>query len=119
MRPHSSKPRGATHDSHRAASQTDDVVPDGTRKVDGVVASQQSLQSWPVEPAEKRAISDLLPATPLAGSGEVLQMLWLGMYDVEMGRPGRENGVLRFGRQSRAELVFRLISPPLAARSRG
>jgi hypothetical protein len=119
MRPHSSKPRGATHDSNRAASQTDDVVPDGTRKMDGVVASQQSLQSWSVEPAEKRAISDLLPAPPLAGSGEVLQMLRLGMHDVEMGRPRRENGVLRVGRQSLAELVFRLISPPLAAHSRG
>src|SRR5262249_5085458 len=109
----------ATHDSNRAASQTVDVVPDGTREMDGVVASQQSLQSWSVEPAEECTVSDLLSATPLAGSSEVLQMFRLGMHDVEMGGPGRENGVLRVGRQSLAELVFRLISPAVAARSRG
>jgi len=72
----------------------------------GVVASQQSLQSWSLEPAEKRTISDFLPTTPLGVSGEVLQMLRLRMYDVEVGRPGRENGLLRVGRQSLAELVF-------------
>jgi hypothetical protein len=72
----------------------------------GVVAGQQSLQSRAVEQAEKRAIPDFFPTTPLGVSGEVLQMLRLGMHDVEMGRPGRENGVLRTGRQSPAKLVF-------------
>jgi hypothetical protein len=70
------------------------------------VAGQQSLQSWSVEPAEKRTISDFLPTAPLAVSGEVLQMLRLRMHDVEVGRPGRENGLLRVGGQSLAELVF-------------
>jgi hypothetical protein len=103
--------REATHDSDRAAGQTVDVVPDGTGKMAEGVASQQSLQSRSVEPAEKRAISDFLPTAPLALSGEVLQMLRLGMHDVEMGRPGGENGLLRVSRQSPAELVFRLMSP--------
>src|SRR5258708_5179804 len=80
------------------------------------VASQQSLQSRSVEPAEKRTVSDLLPTTPLALSGEVLQMLRLRMHDVEMGRPGGENGLLRVSRQSHAELVFRLMCPPLVAK---
>jgi hypothetical protein len=102
--------REATHDSDRAAGQTVDVVPDGTGKMAEGVASQQSLQSRSVEPAEKRAISDFLPTAPLALSGEVLQMLRLGMHDVEMGRPGGENGLLRVSRQSPAELVFRLMS---------
>jgi hypothetical protein len=83
------------------------------------VASQQSLQSWSLEPAEKRAISDFLPANPLAVSGEVLQMLRLGMHDVEMVRPGGENGLLRVSRQSPAELVFRLMCLPLVASRRG
>src|SRR5262249_50082029 len=50
---------------------------------------------------------------PLGVSGEVLQMLRLGMHDVEMGGPGRENGVLRVGRQSAAKLVFGLVLCPL------
>jgi hypothetical protein len=104
--------REATYDSNRAAGQTVDVVPDGTGQMAEGVASQQSLQSWSLEPAEKRAISDFLPANPLAVSGEVLQMLRLGMHDVEMVRPGGENGLLRVSRQSPAELVFRLMSPP-------
>jgi len=107
--------REATHDSDRTAGQTVDVVPDGTRQMDGRVASEQPLQSRAVESAEKRAISDFLPTTPLAVSGEVLQMLRLRMHDVEVGRPGRENGLLRVGWQSLAKLVFRLIFPPLAA----
>src|SRR5712691_1015194 len=111
--------REATHDSDRAAGQTVDVVPDGTGQMAEGVASQQSLQSWSVEPAEKRAISDFLPANPLAVSGEVLQMLRLGMHDVEMVRPGGENGLLRVSRQSPAELVFRLMCPPLVACRRG
>src|SRR5712664_646046 len=77
------------------------------------VASKQSLQSRSMEPAEERDISDFLPTTPLAVSGEVLQMLRLGMHDVEMVRPGGENGLLRVSRQSPAELVFRLMCPPL------
>jgi len=75
------------------------------------VASQQSVKSWSLEPAEKRTISDFLPANPLALSGEVLQMLRLRMHDVEMVRPGGENGFLRVSRQSPAELAFRLMSP--------
>src|SRR5258708_22446425 len=76
------------------------------------VASQQSLQSWSVQPAEKRRVSDFLPTSQLAVSGEVLQMLRLGMHDVAMGRPGGQNGLLRVSWQSPAELVFRLMSPP-------
>jgi hypothetical protein len=82
------------------------VVPDGTDKMDGRVASQQSLQCWSLESAEKCSIPDFFPTTPLAVSGEVLQMLRLGMYDVEMGRPGGANRLLRAGRQSLAEFVF-------------
>jgi hypothetical protein len=104
--------REATHDSDRAAGQTVDVVPDGTGQMAEGVASQQSLQSGSVEPAEKRSVSDFLSTTPLALSGEVLQMLRLGMHDVAMGRPGGQNGLLRVGWQSPAELVFRLMSPP-------
>jgi hypothetical protein len=104
--------REATHDSDRAAGQTVDVVPDGTGQMAEGVASQQSLQSWSVEPAEKRSVSDFLSTTPLALSGEVLQMLRLGMHDVAMGRPGSQNGLLRVSWQSPAELVFRLMSPP-------
>jgi len=111
--------REATHDSNRAAGQTVDVVPDGTGQMAEGVASQQSLQSWSLEPAEKRAISDFLPANPLAVSGEILQMLRLGMHDVEMVRPGGENGLLRVSRQSPAELVFRLMCLPLVASRRG
>jgi hypothetical protein len=74
--------------------------------MDECVASQQSLQPWSLEPDKKRILSDLLPTTPLAFSREILQMLRLGMYDVEVGRPGRENGLLWIGRQSLAELVF-------------
>jgi hypothetical protein len=111
--------REATHDSNRAAGQTVDVVPDGTGQMAEGVASQQSLQSWSVEPAEKRGVSDFLSTTPLALSGEVLQMLRLGMHDVAMGRPGGQNGLLRIGWQSPAELVFRLMCPPLVAGRRG
>jgi hypothetical protein len=53
--------------------------------MDERVAGQQSLQSGTVEPREKRAIQDFFPASPLAGSGEVFQMLGLGMHDVEVG----------------------------------
>jgi hypothetical protein len=53
--------------------------------MDGRVASQQSLQSRSLESAEKRGIPDFFPAHPLARSGEVLQMLWLRMHDVEVG----------------------------------
>jgi hypothetical protein len=49
------------------------------------VAGQQSLQSWSLEPAKERGISDFLPTTPLAVPGEVLQMLGLRMHDVEVG----------------------------------
>jgi hypothetical protein len=51
----------------------------------GVVAGQQSLQSGSLEPAEKCAISDFLPANPLALPGEVFQMLGLRLHDVEVG----------------------------------
>jgi hypothetical protein len=101
--------REATHDSDRAAGQTIDVVPDGTRQMAGVVAGQQSLQSRAVESAEKRTIPDFFPAAPLAASGEVLSMFRLGMHDVEMGRQECENGILRLGRQSTAKFVFRLV----------
>src|SRR5258708_6860391 len=77
--------REATHDTNGAAGQTVDVVPDGPDQMAGVVASQQSLQSGSLEPAEKCAIPDFLPTTPLAVPGEVFQMLGLRMHDVEMG----------------------------------
>jgi hypothetical protein len=69
----------------------------------GVVAGQQSLQSRAVESAEKRDIPDLFSAAPLAVPGEVFQMLWFGMHDVEMGKPGHENRILRAGRESLAK----------------
>jgi hypothetical protein len=94
------------------------VVPDGAGQVAKGVARQQSFQSWSLEPAEKRSVSDFLPTNPLALSGEILQVLWLGMHDVEMGRPGGEDGLLRLSRQSPAKLVFRLMSPPVAASGR-
>src|SRR5262249_44070085 len=72
--------REATHDSDRAAGQTVDVVPDGAGQVAEGVARQQSFQSWSLEQAEKRSVSDLLPTNPLALSGKVLQMLRLGMH---------------------------------------
>jgi hypothetical protein len=61
------------------------VVPDGSDQVDEPVAGQQSLQSGAVESGEKRTIQDFFPAPPLAGSGEVFQMLGLRMHDVEVG----------------------------------
>jgi len=61
-----------------------------------------------VGPGEKCHIQDFFPKSPLASAGEVLQMLWFGMHDVEMGGQGREKGILRAGRQSAAELVFGL-----------
>jgi len=76
------------------------VVPHGTRQMAGVVAGQQSLQSRAVESAEKRAIPDFFPTTPLAVPSEVFQMLWFGMHDVEMGKPGHENRILRAGWES-------------------
>jgi hypothetical protein len=104
--------RKQTHDTNGTAGQTVDVVPDGPDQMAGVVAGQQSLQSWSLEPAEKCAISDFLPKYPLALPGEVLQMLRVRMHDVEMGRQGGENGLLRVSRQSPAELVFRLKCGP-------
>ena len=77
--------REATHDTNGAAGQTVDVVPDGPDQMAGVVASQQSLQSGSLEPAEKCAIPDFLPTNPLAVPGEVFQMLGLRMHDVEVG----------------------------------
>jgi len=77
--------RKQTHDTNGTAGQTVDVVPDGPDQMAGVVAGQQSLQSWSLEPAEERAIPDFLPTNPLAVPGEVFQMLGLGMHDVEMG----------------------------------
>jgi hypothetical protein len=74
--------------------------------MDECVAGQQSLQPGAVESSEKRTVQDFFPAPPLVGSREVLQMLRLGMHDVEMGRSGCEDGILRVGRQPTAELVF-------------
>jgi hypothetical protein len=74
--------------------------------MDERVAGQQSLQSRAVESVEKRAIQDLFPTHPLVGSGKVFQMLGLRMHDVEVGRSRCEDGILRAGRQSVAELVF-------------
>jgi hypothetical protein len=95
------------------------VVPDGTGQVAEGVARQQSLQSRSLEPVEKRSVSDFLPTNSLALSGEVLQVLRIGMHDVEMGGPGGENGLLRLSRQPAAKLVFRLISQPVAASGPG
>ena len=61
------------------------MVSDGPDQMDERVAGQQSLQSGTVESGEKRAIQDFFPASPLAGSGEVFQMLGLRMHDVEVG----------------------------------
>jgi hypothetical protein len=75
----------ATYDTNGTAGQTVDVVSDGANQMDERVAGQQSLQSGAVESGEKRAIQDFFPAPPLAGSGEVFQMLGLRMHDVEVG----------------------------------
>jgi hypothetical protein len=53
--------------------------------MDEPVAGQQSLQSGAVESGEKRTIQDFFPASPLAGTGQVFQMLGLRMHDVEVG----------------------------------
>src|SRR5258708_3279570 len=74
-----------THDTNVTAGQTDDVVPDGPDQMDERVAGQQSLQSWSLEPAEERAIPDILPTNALAVPGEVFQMLGLRMHDVGVG----------------------------------
>jgi len=84
------------------------VVPDGAGTMAVHLASQQSLQSRSLEPAEKRCVSDFLPTPTLAVPGEVLQMLRFGMHDVEMGGQECENRILRAGRQSAAKPVFRL-----------
>jgi len=75
----------ANHDTDGTPSQTVDVVSDGPDQMGERVASQQSLQSWSLEPAEERTIPDFLPTPPLAVPGEVLQMLGLRMHDVEVG----------------------------------
>jgi hypothetical protein len=98
--------REATHDSNRTAGETVNVVPDGPGQMAGVMAGQQPFQSRAVESAEKRTIPDFFPTPSLGVSGEVLQMLRLGMYDVEMGRSRCEDGILRAGWESTAELVF-------------
>ena len=61
------------------------MVPDGARQMDERVASQQSLQPGAMESGEKRSVQDFFPAPPLVGAREILQMLWLGMHDVEVG----------------------------------
>jgi hypothetical protein len=111
--------RGATDDSNRTPSQTVNVVPNGPRQMDERVAGQQSLQPGAVESGEKRTVQDSFPAHPLAGSREILQMLRLGMHDVEMGRSRSEDGILRVGRQPTPELVFRLAFQPLTATRSG
>jgi len=73
------------HDTNRTAGQAIDVVPDGSDQMDERVAGQQSLQSGAVEPGEKRTIQDFFSTPPLAGPGEVFQMLGLRMHDVEVG----------------------------------
>jgi hypothetical protein len=76
----------ATHDSDRTASQTNDVVPDGTRAVAIQSCCVQSRQSGSLGPVQERTIPNFFSASPLAVPGEVLQVLWFGMHDVEMGR---------------------------------
>lgn len=100
--------REATHDINRTPSQTVDVVPDGPHQMDERMAGQQSLQSWAVESGEKCALQDFFPTHPLAGSGEVFQVLGFGMHDVAVGRSRCEDGILRPRRQSVAAPVFRL-----------
>jgi hypothetical protein len=73
------------HDTNGTAGQAVDVVPDGPHQMDERVAGQQSLQSGAVESGEKRTIQDFFPTPPLAGSGEVFQMLGLRMHDVAVG----------------------------------
>jgi hypothetical protein len=74
--------------------------------MDEHVAGEQSLQPGAVESGKKRNVQDFFPAHPLVDSRQVLQMLRLGMHDVEVGRSGSEDGILRAGRQPTAELVF-------------
>jgi hypothetical protein len=96
----------ATHDSIRAAGQANDVVPDGAHAICGNRLRIQSLKTPSLAPAKERDLSHAVSTNSLVDPREVLQMLRLGMHDVEMGRPGRENGLLRVGRQSTAKLVF-------------
>lgn len=90
------------------------MVPDGPGAVDIQGCCIQSLKSRPLGPGEERDIPDPFSAAALAGSGKVLQMLWLGMHDVEMVRQGLENGILRTGGKSAAKPVFRLVRGQIA-----
>jgi hypothetical protein len=75
----------AAHDSTGAASQTIDVVPDGAHTICGNRPAIQSLQTLLVAPAKERDLSHAVSTNSLVVPGEILQMLWLGMHDVEMG----------------------------------
>jgi hypothetical protein len=88
---------GLHHDTNGTAGQAVDVVPDGSDQMDEPLAGQQSLQSGAVESGEKRAIQDFFPAPPLAGSGEIFQMLRLRMHDVAVGRSRCEDRILWAG----------------------
>jgi hypothetical protein len=74
-----------THDTDGTAGQTVDVVPDGPDQMVEPLAGQQSLQSGAMESTEKCPVQDFFSTPPLAGPGEVFQMLGLRMHDVEMG----------------------------------
>jgi hypothetical protein len=100
--------REASHDRDGATGQADDVVSDGADQVAGEAPRLQPLKSRPLGPAEKCSIPDLFSANSLAVPGKVLPVLRLGMHDVEMGRPGNQDGLLRAGRQPIAKPVFGL-----------
>ena len=100
--------REAGHDSNGATGQADDVVSDGADQMADQTSRLQPVESWQVGPAQEPAVHNPFSAPPLGVPGEVLQVLRIGMHDVEMVGSGIENGLLRTGRQSPAEPVLGL-----------
>jgi hypothetical protein len=100
--------REASHDSNGATSQANDVVSDGADQMAGQTSCLQPFKSRQVGTAQKPVIHNSFSATPLGVQGEIFQVLRIWVHDVEMGRSGRKDGLLRNGRQSAAKLVFGL-----------
>jgi hypothetical protein len=69
----------------------------------------QPFKSRQVGKAQEPDIHNSVSETPLAVPGEVFQVLRIWVHDVEMGRPGLKDGLLRIGRQSGAEPVLGLV----------
>ena len=100
--------REASHDSDGATGQADDVVSNGADQMADPASCVQPFKSRRVGATQKPIIHRSFPAAPLGVPGEVFQMLRIRMHDVEMGGPGRKNGLLRIGRQPAAKPVLGL-----------